>query len=119
MAELTRAWLVWPARAEHHCGYLYARRRRRARRLALQSDPYRGPSWYLFEVRRLPDLDGLADWGTTIWEPADIPRGADPSLFCFRLPPFLHGRPGRILAAMRQLLSTTGADEHHGLRLPR
>ncbi|MCP9889060.1 hypothetical protein KBY96_14125 [Cyanobium sp. ATX 6A2] len=98
MAELTRAWLVWPARAEHHCGYIYARRRRRARRLALATDPYRGPAWYLLVVRRVPQLDGLADWGTTIWEWAEIPPGADPTPFCFELiqaaPPAAAPDPG-------------------------
>lgn len=87
---LTRAWLVTPHRAERHCGYIYARKRRRARRLALATDPYRGPRWYLLVVRRVPQLDGLADWGTTIWEAADIPPGLDPALLLFSIAELAH-----------------------------
>jgi len=93
--QQAQAWVVWPARAEHHCGYIYARNRRLAHSLALGSDPYRGPSWYLFEVRRLPELDGLCDPGTTIWERSEIPaalRGAPlhfdlTGLLSLQLPP--------------------------------
>jgi hypothetical protein len=80
----SKAFLAWPARDHCHCGYVFARNRRRARNIANGSDPYGGLGSYLLEVRRLPLLDGLCPSGTTIWEPAEIPNSLRDVAFDFQ-----------------------------------